>query len=153
MITWLLDVWTLESLLASLLFACTYPWHLADRWMCCNLVEAKFWNYNVSILSSSYNKTQGNLWWEYHWLKLLYCQFYWCMLTTSINIFYAGVQEAFPCSLIWKGILCCTQKLETACCSIVWTLWQCSGTVTVIIIMIFVLCYSVINKILYNEEI
>lgn len=56
-----------ESWLASLLFICIYPWNPADRWMCCNLVEAKFWNHNVSILSSSYNKTQGNLRWQCHW--------------------------------------------------------------------------------------
>jgi hypothetical protein len=53
------------------------------------------------------------------------------------------MQEAFPCSLIWEGILCRTQKLEAARCSIVWTLWQCSGMI--ITIMIFVLCYSIID--------
>ena len=52
----------------------------------------------------------------------------WSMLTIiPLNILCAGVQKAFPCSFIWEGILCSAQKFKTTSCSIVWTLWQCSG--------------------------
>lgn len=34
------------------------------------------------------------------------------------------MQEAFHCPLNWKRLLCSSQKLEAACCSSVWALWQ-----------------------------
>lgn len=59
---------------------------------------------------------------------LLFCLMFWSMIT-NMWLIYAGVQKAFPCSFIWKGILCSAQKFRSYCGSIAWTLWQCWGMV------------------------
>lgn len=94
----------------------------SDRGVCSYVVAAKLWNYYVSLLSSSYNKTKGKFL-LYNLLKIvMYCQsrgilpclsftiwlscLWWCRSAKNFTLCTYLRESTLQCRKTWNFLLC-----------------------------------------------